>query len=109
MSTQKTGLALGGAERRNLRRMAHRLRPAVQLGGAGLTGAVVDAVDRALEDHELIKLRLAGERDERKDLAARVAERTQSTLAGLVGHVAILYRPARDPERRRIDPSRRNA
>ena len=109
MATRKVDLGLGGAERRNLRRMAHSLRPAVQLGGAGLTGAVVDAIDRALEDHELIKLRLAGERDERKDLAAQAAERTQSTLAGLVGHVAILYRPARNPERRRIDPSRRDA
>ena len=109
MATRKADLGLGGAERRNLRRMAHGLRPAVQLGGAGLTGAVVDAVDRALEDHELIKLRLAGERNERRDLASQAAERTHSTLAGLVGHVAILYRPARDPERRRIDPSRRGA
>ena len=109
MTAWKVDLGLGGAEKRNLRRLAHSLRPAVQLGGAGLTVAVVDAVDRALEDHELIKLRLAGERDERKDLAEQAAERTQSTLAGLVGHVAILYRPARDPKRRRIDPSRRNA
>ncbi len=109
MTTRKIALGLSGTQRRNLRRRAHALRPAVQLGGAGLTGAVVDAVDRALEDHELIKLRLAGERNQRRDLAKLAAERTQSTLAGLVGHVAILYRPARDPKRRRIDPSRRDA
>ncbi len=109
MTTRKVDLGLGGAERRELRRLAHSLRPAVQLGGAGLTAALIDAVDQALEDHELIKLRLAGERNERRDLAEQAADRTDSTLAGLVGHVAILYRAARDPNRRRIDPIRRNA
>lgn len=97
---------LGGAERRELRRLAHPLRPVVALGGAGLTDAVVDAVDRALDDHELIKLRLVGEREARRVLAEDVAARTRSALAGLVGRVAILYRPAPDPTRRRIDPSR---
>ena len=65
--------------------------------------------DRALEDHELIKLQLVGERDERRELAEQAAERTDSALAGLVGRVAILYRPARDPERRRIDPRSRRS
>ena len=100
---------LTGALRRNLRRLAHPLRPVVQLGDAGLSDGVVDAVDRALEDHELIKVKLSGERDERKQTAADLAERTRSELAGLVGRVAVLYRPASDPERRRVDPTRRSA
>lgn len=100
---------LSGAQRRTLRRLAHPLRPVVQLGVGGLSEAVVDAIDRALEDHELIKLKLAGERDGREALAVEAAARTHSALAGTVGRVAILYRPARDPERRRIDPSGRGA
>lgn len=107
MTTQKVELGLGGAERRVLRRLAHPLRPVVQLGGEGLTDALLGAVDRALEDHELIKLKLVGERDERRPLAEDVALRTGSALAGLVGRVAILYRPASDPARRRIDPRRK--
>lgn len=109
MSTEPPGPDLSGAERKTLRRLAHPLRPVVQLGGAGLTDGVVGAIDRALEDHELIKLKLLGERDERRTLAEDVAARTRSALAGLVGRVAILYRPARDPERRRVDPSGRGA
>jgi RNA-binding protein len=100
---------LGGAERRALRRQAHALHAVVQLRSAGVTDALIGAVDRALEDHELIKLRLGGERDLRASLASVVAERTGSELAGLVGKVAILYRPASDPARRRIDPRRRSA
>jgi RNA-binding protein len=109
MAAHEAGRRLGGAERRELRRQAHALDPVVQLGAAGLTEALIGAVDRALEDHELIKLRLGGEREERAALAEEVAARTASELAGLVGKIAILYRPASDPERRRVDPRRRSA
>jgi RNA-binding protein len=109
MAAHQAGERLGGAERRELRRQAHALHPVVHLGGAGVTDALIGAVDRALEDHELIKLRLVGERDERQQVAEEVASRTGSELAGLVGRVAILYRPASDPERRRIDPRLRSA
>ena len=93
---------MSGAARRELRRLAHPLRPVVQIGEAGLSASVMQAVEDALERHELIKLRIAHERDARRTFAAEVARRTGSELAGLVGRVAILYRPARDPERRRI-------
>ena len=96
---------LSGRARRALRRLAHGLRPLVQIGGQGLSEGVVAAVDVALRDHELIKLEIAHERDERARLADEVAERTGSALAGLIGHMAILYRPAPDPARRRISVS----
>jgi RNA-binding protein len=99
---------LSGADRRHLRRLAHPLRPVVQIGAAGVTQSVVEAVDRALSDHELIKLRIADERASRRGIADDVAGRTRSALAGLVGHVAILYRPAADHEARAIElPSAR--
>lgn len=79
----------------------------MQVGSAGATEAVVRALAEALRDHELVKLRVAGEREERRERAAELAERTGSALAGIVGQVALLYRPARDPARRRIAlPSR---
>ena len=98
---------LSGSDRRHLRRLAHHLDPVVQVGAAGVTDAVVAALDRALGDHELVKLRIAHERDERREIADRLAAATRSAVAGLVGHTAVLYRPAPDPERRRIAlPSR---
>lgn len=92
---------LSGAERRALRRRAHPLRPVVQIGSAGLTDPLMRAVDRALEDHELIKLQIAQDRPLRRELAEELARRTRSELAGMVGRIAILYRPATDPARRR--------
>lgn len=102
MATESPTRSLGGAARRELRRLAHPLRPAVQIGGAGLSETVMRAIEDALESHELIKLQIAHERPARQELADEVARRTGSELAGLVGKIAILYRPARDPERRRI-------
>ena len=98
---------LTGRDRRHLRRLAHALDPVVQVGAAGVTAGVIAALGRALEDHELVKVRIERERDERRALADALVRATGSALAGLVGHVAVLYRPARAPERRKIAlPSR---
>ena len=96
---------LSGRERRALRRLAHGLRPVVQVGGSGITDGVIAALDVALRDHELVKLEIAHEREERALLADEVASRTGSAVAGLIGKMAILYRPARDPDKRRIELS----
>lgn len=97
---------LSSAERKTLRSLAHGLRPAVEIGEAGLTSKVVQALDHALETHELVKLKINQAREIRAELAVQAAQDTGSTLAGTVGRMAILFRPARDPERRRIDPTR---
>jgi RNA-binding protein len=99
---------LAGVDRRHLRRLAHALDPVVQIGAGGVSAGVISALDRALGDHELVKVRIARERDERAEIADALAQETRSAVAGLVGHVAVLYRPAAEPERRRIElPSRR--
>lgn len=95
-------MELTGSDRRHLRRLAHALDAVVQIGAAGITPGVVQALDAALRDHELVKVRIACERDERAEVASAIAEQTRSAVAGLVGHVAVLYRPAPDPDRRKI-------
>jgi RNA-binding protein len=94
---------LAGIDRRHLRRLAHGLDPVVKIGTAGVTQRVLAAVDRALCDHELVKLQIAHERVERRAIADALARGTRSAVAGLVGRTAVLYRPAPDPERRRIE------
>lgn len=102
MSDLEVSPQLNGRQRRALRRLAHGLRPQVQVGAQGLSESVIAAVDIALRDHELVKLEIARERGERAELAEAVAARTGSAVAGHIGKMAILYRPAPDPARRRI-------
>lgn len=95
-------IPLTGADRRFLRGRAHALRPVVQIGKAGLTETVLATIEQNLVAHELIKVRFVEHKDEKKALAAEIAERTGSAVAGLIGHIAVLYRPHRDPAQRRI-------
>jgi RNA-binding protein len=83
---------LSGQQRRALRARAHGLRAVVQVGEAGVTESVVAAIDRALDDHELVKVRLRQPED-KKATAAMLADATSAALCGLVGHTVILYRP----------------
>ena len=91
---------LTGANRARLKSAAHGLDPVVLVGREGLTPTVVRAVDQALAARELIKVRLAGGRDERARLAADVAEWAEASLVGTIGRIAILYREHADPARR---------
>jgi RNA-binding protein len=79
-------------QRQWLRGRAHALRPVVLVGQAGLTDAVVHAVDAALTARELIKVRLH-EPEDKHAAAEALAARTGAALCGLVGHTVILYRP----------------
>ena len=90
---------LRGFQRKYLRGLAHSLRPVVQVGRAGLNDELVREVQRALEDHELIKVAMHKPED-KKAMAAELAVASQAQLAGLVGHTAILYRA--HPEKTRI-------
>ena len=91
------GVKLTERQRRHLRGLAHPLKPVVLIGNAGLTDAVAAETDRALHDHELIKVRFAGADREARDAGLEaLAARTRSTLVTRIGHVAVLYRPRPD-------------
>jgi RNA-binding protein len=81
--------------------MAHHLKPVVQVGQAGSTAGVVQAIDAALLAHELVKIRLH-DPDDKKAVAAALAEAAGAALCGLVGHTVILYRPHPEAPRIRV-------
>jgi RNA-binding protein len=92
---------LSDKQRRHLRGLGHSLKPVIFIGQAGASDAVVAETARALNDHELIKVRVTGmERDARDESLASLATRTDSELVGRIGHTAVLYR--RNPEKPRI-------
>jgi len=85
---------LSGKQRRYLRSLGHELRPIVQVGRDGLDDGLIAAVDRALTDHELIKIKLGEAADlDRHDAAADLAARTRSEVAQVLGNTVLLYRP----------------
>ena len=94
---------LKGFQRKYLRSEAHHLDPVVMIGKGGLSGGVIQKIDKSLDDHELIKVRfLEYERDEKKEMCGEIETATHAICAGMVGHVAIFYRQHPEKEKRRI-------
>lgn len=95
---------LKGSQRKYLRGLAHGLNPAAFVGQKGLTDALVSEVNQGLDAAELIKVKFVDnkEKETKTALAQEIAQRTQSHLAGLIGHVAIYYREHRESEKRII-------
>jgi RNA-binding protein len=86
-------MQLSEKQKKHLRRLAHPLHPLVMLGNAGLTDGVVKELDRALTDHELVKVsaRIGG-REARDTALDELAQRTSALLVQRVGHVGVFYR-----------------
>jgi RNA-binding protein len=80
-----------------LKGKAHHLKPVVIIGAEGLTAGVHNEIDRALNDHELIKIRVnAEDREERKLLSQEILTFHKAELIGSVGHIIIIYRQKKD-------------
>lgn len=86
--------ALNERQKKHLRGLGHALHPLVGVGQHGLTDGVVAELDRALTDHELVKVRVrAADRAGRDEALTSLAERTKSALVARVGHVGLYFRP----------------
>jgi RNA-binding protein len=86
-------MSLSGKQRRHLRSLGHHLQPVVQLGKHGLTEGVTAAIDAALAEHELVKVRIGTEcPDERGEVAERLAPAVKGEIAQVLGRTLLVYR-----------------
>ena len=86
-------MALSEKQKKHLRRLAHPLSPIVMLGNAGLTDGVEKELDRALTDHELVKVSArVGDRTARDAALDDLAARTSSEIVQRIGNVGVFYR-----------------
>lgn len=79
---------------RQYRAQAHHLKPVVMIGNKGLTDNVIAELEVALNAHELIKVKIAAERMDRKQIALAIAEKTTALLIQEIGQTAVYYRKA---------------
>jgi len=93
---------LTGAQVRHLKGLAQRLEPVLHIGKAGLSAEFLASAEAALNQHELVKIKFAQHKEEKKTLAPELAEKTGSQLIQRVGNVAVIFRQNADPARRRI-------
>ncbi|MBL3526879.1 MAG: ribosome assembly RNA-binding protein YhbY [gamma proteobacterium endosymbiont of Lamellibrachia anaximandri] len=96
-------MTLSPQQKRELKKLAHHLKPVVMVGQHGLRESVQDEIDIALDSHELIKVKLAGaDKADREQLSGAIASRQNADLVQIIGRVAIFYRPNPDKKKNRI-------
>ena len=84
---------LSNKDRKNLRKLAHSLKPIVMIGQHGVTAAVVSEIDMALISDELIKIRVRGfEREERRAKVEEIAKELNAEIVSMIGGVVTMYR-----------------
>jgi len=94
-------VTITGKQRRQLRALGHHLHAVVQVGGDGVTEGVLAATSQALEDHELIKVRIADEREGRQAAIDALAQGTRAEIAQVLGRTVLLFkRRKKNPELR---------
>jgi RNA-binding protein len=84
--------------KKQFRTIGHKLNPIVTIAGNGLSPNVVAELNRALDDHELIKVKLAiPEREDRKETVAELIRLPNVELIQEIGKVVLLYRANKKP------------
>jgi len=83
---------LSPARRRELKARAHKLDPVVFVGGDGLSAQVVAEIDRSLKSHELIKVRVNADRDEREAMLQEICAKTGAQPVQHIGKILVVFR-----------------
>jgi RNA-binding protein len=86
---------------KQLRAIGHKLNPVVTIAGNGLTESVLAELERALGDHELIKVKLAvGSREARTAVTQELCDRCGAELVQSIGNVVVILRRSANPDPR---------
>lgn len=84
---------MNSADKKRLRTEAHSLKPVIMIGQSGLTAAVLAEIELALNSHELIKIRIRAERDNRKQIGEKIISDTGAEFIQAIGQIIVIYRP----------------
>lgn len=88
---------LSTKQKQFLKGLAHNLKPVVLMGANGLTEAVLAEIDAALGHHELIKVKIASEdRDTKNLIADAIVRETKGCKVQVIGKTLVLYRQSED-------------
>ncbi len=92
-------MTLTGKQKNYLRGVAHNLNPVVTIGGKGLTDAVMNEVELALDQHELVKIKMPSNgKAEKVALLAQITGQSNSEPVQIIGRVGVIYRANAEPK-----------
>jgi RNA-binding protein len=94
-------MSLSNAAKKRFRAIGHNLHPIISIAEKGLSENIKLEIDRALRDHELIKIKLVvADRDEKKSLTESICTEFKAECVQSIGHIILIYRAAKKPNER---------
>jgi RNA-binding protein len=94
-------MTLTPQQRKYLKGLGHSLTPVIHVGKEGISSVVISGINKALDDHELIKISLLESSETpRFDGAEQIAQTTNSECIQVLGKKILLYR--QNPKKKKI-------
>ena len=94
-------MKLTTVNKKHYRSLGHKLKPVVMIAGKGLTDNVHEEINRALDDHELIKIKLnIDDPSARREMAAAICQAHSAELIQSIGKIILILREAEKPKAR---------
>jgi RNA-binding protein len=91
-------MSLTNEQKKHYKTIGHSLKPVVTVAGNGLSDAVIAEMERALNDHELIKVKLSiADRESRKQAIDYISDQTGALVVQEIGKVVLIFRAAKKP------------
>lgn len=88
---------------RRLKQLGHQLHPVIQIGKLSLTEQVQKGIDKALDDHELIKIKINNNSEvDIQELNQLITDQLGARIIRSIGHTILLYRPSSDENKHKI-------
>ena len=97
IAAHKFGYTMNGKLKKKLRTIGHGLKAVVTIADNGLSENLIAEFNRALDDHELIKVKMFGDKAERAEVVASLKDIPDAAIVQVVGGMALVYRASREP------------
>ena len=103
-------MLISNQQKKHFRAIGHNLRPVVTISHKGLTDNLGHEIDRALNDHELIKIKInTPKREVRKEITIQICQQHNAECIQSIGYISLVYRPLKPqtqncPTYRKLSP-----
>ena len=83
---------MNSARKKQLKAQAHQLKPVIIVGQSGLTESVLKELEITLDTHELIKIKIRADKEERNQIRDQIIAKSQAELIQSIGQIIVVYR-----------------
>ena len=98
---------MNSEKKKQLKTQAHLLKPVIMVGQAGLTESVLKEIEITLDTHELIKIKIRAEKEDRNQICNQIIAESKAELIQSIGQIIVIYRKKPNIEVKPAGPRRR--